>query len=92
MYEDHTDELYTRIKQTQDGSTSENEYHEIRISASTGLVGHACKSLEIVNVGDVYDDPRFNKSDVRTGIAQKVYCVYRLCKQMEVVYLGYAKR
>merc|ERR1711871_1542301 len=77
MYEDNTDELYTRIKNAQDGNTNENEYHEIRISASTGLVGHTCKNLEVVNVGDVYDDPRFNKSvDVRTRYRTKsVLCV-----------------
>ena len=76
MYEDHTDELYTRIKHTQDGSTSENEYHEIRISASTGLVGHTCKSLEIVNVGDVYDDPRFNKTVRCTlQVSHKKLCI-----------------
>jgi len=59
LYDRQTEELYSRIAEgTQ----------EIRISVNTGLAGAAARTLEIVNVPDAYQDPRFNPDvDKNTG-------------------------
>jgi len=59
LYDKEHKELYSRIAE----GTG-----EFRISVDTGLAGAAARSLEIINVDDVYKDDRFNPEvDKQTG-------------------------
>ncbi|MCS6266964.1 MAG: tetratricopeptide repeat protein [Vampirovibrio sp.] len=62
VYDRETNELWSRVASGIDG-------HEIlRIPANTGLAGYVLKLGEILNIPDVYADPRFNKEvDRKTG-------------------------
>ena len=62
VYDRESNELWSRVASGIDG-------HEIlRIPANTGLAGYVLKLGEILNIPDVYADPRFNKEvDRKTG-------------------------
>jgi serine phosphatase RsbU (regulator of sigma subunit) len=59
LYDKQREELYSRIAE----GTG-----EFRISINTGIAGAAARNLEIINVPDAYQDPRFNRQvDQQTG-------------------------
>jgi tetratricopeptide (TPR) repeat protein len=62
VFDRDTNELWSRVASGIDG-------HEIlRIPANTGLAGYVLKLGEVLNIPDVYADPRFNKEvDRKTG-------------------------
>jgi putative methionine-R-sulfoxide reductase with GAF domain len=62
VFDRDTNELWSRVASGIDG-------HEIlRIPANTGLAGYVLKLGEVLNIPDVYADPRFNKDvDRKTG-------------------------
>lgn len=62
VYDRESNELWSRVASGIDG-------HEIlRIPANTGLAGYVLKLGEVLNIPDVYADPRFNKEvDRKTG-------------------------
>lgn len=62
LYDPKTDELISKVAEGLD------ESREIRFPATTGLAGHVCKTGELLNIPDAWDDPRFNKEfDEKSG-------------------------
>ncbi len=62
LYDREQNELWSKV------GTGLEESHEIRFPAHLGLAGYVCKTGEILNITDAYDDPRFNKDvDKKTG-------------------------
>ncbi len=56
-----TEELWSKVAQA-------SEITEIRIPMSSGLAGHVARTGEILNIKNVYEDPRFSpKIDTITG-------------------------
>ncbi|HUO92304.1 MAG TPA: adenylate/guanylate cyclase domain-containing protein [Rhizomicrobium sp.] len=65
LYDPKTDELVATVAEGL-------ETREVRFSAHLGLAGHCFTSGEIINVGDAYSDPRFNREiDDLTGYRTK---------------------
>jgi sigma-B regulation protein RsbU (phosphoserine phosphatase) len=59
LYDKERQELFSQVAE---GAS------ELRISIDTGLAGSAARSLQIINVPDVYQDDRFNpQMDKKTG-------------------------
>lgn len=71
MYDQDKNELWSRV--ATGGSTVQN----IRFPAHLGLAGYVCKTGEMLNIKDPYDDPRFNKEiDKKTGyITENLLCM-----------------
>jgi len=63
------------------------DFKEIRIPMTTGLAGHVARTGEIVNIGDAYEDSRFDASqDGETGYQTKtVLCAPLFGKQGRVI-------
>ena len=70
LYDQKKHELISRFGTGLDAS-------EIRISASTGIVGAVFSSEQTINIPDAYQDQRFNpKIDKQTGFkTQSILCV-----------------
>ena len=59
IYDNETDELYTKVA---------NGIDDIRIPASSGIVGACFRTGYFINIEDAYSDPRFNRAiDAETG-------------------------
>ncbi len=59
LHDRQTDELYSRLATGQQG---------LRIPSSLGIAGECFRSGSVINVGDAYTDPRFNRDvDRKTG-------------------------
>ena len=67
--------------------SSGGEMTEIRIPSTSGLVGHAVKSGEVINVPDAYADDRFNREvDRHTGyLTKNVLCMPVLNREGKVL-------
>ncbi|MBK8190596.1 MAG: GAF domain-containing protein [Vampirovibrionales bacterium] len=62
LYDKDRNELWSKV------ATGLDRAHEIRFPAHLGLAGYVCKTGEILNIRDAYEDPRFNKDvDKKTG-------------------------
>ena len=70
--DDSCGELYSMVTQS-----DADRPLEIRIPASSGIVGHVYRSGEAANIRDAYDSPLFNRDvDQRTGYrTRSVLCV-----------------
>jgi len=70
LHDPTTDELWSTVALGMEGQA-------IRIPSGTGLAGFCFKNREVVNLGDVYVDPRFNRDvDARTGYrTRNLLCV-----------------
>lgn len=63
LYDPKTDELWTKVAL---------QSREIRVSATSGIVGHAFKTNSLVHVADPYKDSRFNpEPDKRSGFVTR---------------------
>src|SRR5262249_34900626 len=63
LHDAKTDQLWTKIAL---------QSQEIRVSASSGIVGHAFKTNCVVHVADPYKDSRFNpEPDRRSGFVTR---------------------
>ena len=61
VYDPSTDELWSRVAEG-------TEQQQIRIPANAGIAGAVFASGEVLNIGDAYADPRFNREiDRRSG-------------------------
>ena len=61
LYDSTTDELWSTVAMGMGGEV-------IRMSSKSGIGGHCFQTGEVINLEDVYRDPRFNKEvDTRTG-------------------------
>ena len=61
LYDSATDELWSTVAMGMGGEV-------IRMSSKAGIGGHSFQTGEVINLEDVYGDPRFNKEiDARTG-------------------------
>jgi len=61
LYDSATDELWSTVAMGMGGEA-------IRMSSKAGIGGHSFQTGEVINLEDVYTDPRFNKEiDTHTG-------------------------
>ena len=61
LYDSATDELWSTVAMGMGGEV-------IRMSSKAGIGGYCFQTGEVINLEDVYDDPRFNKEiDTHTG-------------------------
>ncbi|MDE3196899.1 MAG: GAF domain-containing protein, partial [Acidobacteriota bacterium] len=80
LNDEKTNELYSRVAQGVG-------FREIRILNTTGIAGHVFHSGEGVIIGDVYNDPRFNRSiDADTGfVTRNLICAPIMTPGKEVI-------
>ncbi|NDJ77345.1 MAG: SpoIIE family protein phosphatase, partial [Chloroflexi bacterium] len=62
LVDEQANELWSRVLMDQEGHLS-----EIRMRIGEGIAGHVAASGEVVNIPDVYADPRFNQDFDRTS-------------------------
>lgn len=81
MYDRDKNELWSRV--ATGGSTAQN----IRFPAHLGLAGYVCKTGEVLNIKDPYDDPRFNQEvDKKTGYkTENLLCMPMKNRDNEIV-------
>lgn len=81
IYDQEQNELWSRI------ASGLDDNKEIRFPAHLGLAGYVCKTGEVLNIKDAYDDPRFNKEvDKKTGYkTENLLCMPMRNRQNEIV-------
>ncbi len=80
LYDEGANELWSRVAtgvSEGTGDTNGGEHQEIRFPAHLGLAGYVCKTGEVLNIKNPYDDPRFNRDvDKKTGyVTENLLCM-----------------
>ncbi len=81
IYDQDRNELWSRV------ASGLDNIKEIRFPAHLGLAGYVCKTGEVLNIKDAYDDPRFNKEvDKKTGYkTENLLCMPMRNRNSEIV-------
>lgn len=81
MFDSTQNELWSRV------ASGLGETEEIRFPAHMGLAGYVCKTGEILNIPDAYNDPRFNSEvDRKTGYkTETILCMPMRNRSNEIV-------
>ncbi|MBX2861455.1 MAG: tetratricopeptide repeat protein [Vampirovibrio sp.] len=82
LYDKRQNELWSRV-----ASGIGHQVGEIRFPAHLGLAGYVCKTGEVLNIKNAYQDPRFNKEvDKKTGYkTENLLCMPMRNRQMEII-------
>lgn len=81
LYDRDKNELWSRV------ATGGSKVQNIRFPAHLGLAGYVCKTGEVLNIKDPYDDPRFNQEiDRKTGYkTENLLCMPMKNRDNEIV-------
>ncbi|GEM_PF-6678109 len=77
LYDEKTDELFTKVAQGLEGENGDIVMKEIRIPSTAGLAGECFSTRSSINIPDAQIDPRFNKEvDRQTGyFTRNILCM-----------------
>jgi hypothetical protein len=78
IYDENRQELWSRV------ASGLNAVQEIRVKISEGLAGACARDKQLININDVYGDPRFNAAyDLKTGYRSKACLAVPLFEDSE---------